>query len=177
MTSDVSQTSSLAWQKEDSRSLQSYFYPDNLVFELIFFYFRQILHFSIKTRLLNRNHFTPHPNIFPRGGSLGQKTPENSKHFTVPSNLLQFRWFNTKAWKYPLVCSMTPPGPWSVSWPLICGCSQQYFPRTWDHSNTVPQYVVVSFSFQCNFYCFSITLLFFFCFSITIFCFRFIVLV
>jgi len=37
MTSDASQTSSLAWQQEDARSLQYNFYPVNLVFELIFF--------------------------------------------------------------------------------------------------------------------------------------------
>ena len=135
MTSDASQTSSLTWQQEDARSLQCNFYPVNLVFELIFLNFRQILHFSIKTRLLNRNHFTPHPDIFSRGGSLGQKTPEKSKHFTVPSNLLQFRWFHAKVRKCTIVCLLTPPGPWSASWPLICGCSQQYFPRTWDHSN------------------------------------------
>jgi len=77
----------------------------------------------------------PHCNIFSWGGSLGQKTPENSKHFIVPSNLLQFRWFHVKARKCPVVCLMTQPDLCLSSWPLICGCSQQYFPSTWDHSD------------------------------------------
>jgi len=37
MTSDASQTLSLAWQQEDARSLKCNFHPVNLVFELIFF--------------------------------------------------------------------------------------------------------------------------------------------
>jgi len=36
MTSDASQTASLAWQQDDVRSLQCYFFPVNLVFELFF---------------------------------------------------------------------------------------------------------------------------------------------
>jgi len=35
-TSDASQTSLLAWQQEDARSLQWNFYPVNLVFQLFF---------------------------------------------------------------------------------------------------------------------------------------------
>ena len=30
---------------------------------------------------------------------------------------------------------MTPPGPWSVSGLLFCGCSQTFWPRNWNHSN------------------------------------------
>jgi len=151
MTSDTSQTSSLAWQQEDARSLQCNFFPVNLVFEVIFFKFSanpallnqnptfkqksfhpppqdilpgrvtgsenpeklETLHCSQqpitvplvphKTRLLNRNHFTPHLKIFSHGGSLRQKTPKNSKHFTVPRNLLQFRWFHIKARKFQVL--------------------------------------------------------------------------
>ena len=76
MTSDTSQTSSLAWQQEDARSLQCNFFPVNLVFEVIFF------KFSANPALLNQNptfkqkSFHPPPQDILPGRVTGSENPE-----------------------------------------------------------------------------------------------------